>query len=236
MPSMKSATKSAASGAGSNGRDKSGRSLLKERAYVQLKQCILNGHFAPGTFLSERQVALQLEMSKTPIRAAVERLELEGFLTISPQQGIIVRDLSIPEIADQYEIRVALETFVLRHLAGRLTAEQVARLEANLKVQDQNCKRCDVERGVELDAEFHILFSTFLGNQEIVRVMTHLRDKMYRVIFRVFKNNPGRIVTSYQEHRAIAQAVIEGDADLAAKRIEDHLEYGKQALLSPRRV
>src|SRR5262249_5818701 len=91
--------------------------LLKERAYAEIKRRILSGDPASGRFLSERQLSLQLGMSKTPVRAALERLEQEGIVTISPQQGIVVRDLSIHEIADQYEIRAALETYVLRSLA-----------------------------------------------------------------------------------------------------------------------
>jgi DNA-binding GntR family transcriptional regulator len=211
------------------------RRLLKERAYAEIKKRILSGEYAPGSFLSERQVAFQLAMSKTPIRAALERLELEGFVTISPQQGVIVRDLSVHEIADQYEIRAALEAFVLRSLAGRLTPAQVERVEANLKAQEANCREGDVKRGVELDADFHIMFCEFLGNREILRVMGYLRDKINRVISRVFQLNRERVYTSYLEHRGIAEAVIGGDGPLAARRIEEHLEYGKQYLLSPRR-
>src|SRR5215510_8543834 len=94
------------------------RRLLKERAYRHIKQRILNGSFAPAEFLSERQLAGQLAMSKTPVRAALERLESEGLITTSPQQGIIVRDLSVEQIADLYEMRLALETYVARTLAG----------------------------------------------------------------------------------------------------------------------
>jgi DNA-binding GntR family transcriptional regulator len=179
-------------------------------------------------------MASQLAMSKTPIRAALERLEQEGFVTISPQQGIIVRDLSIHEIADQYEIRAALETFVVRNLAGRLNAAQIGRLRANLEAQESNCRDCDVERGVILDGEFHMLFCEFLGNQEILRVMGQLRAKIHRVIFQVFKLNAVRFANSYQEHRDIADAVLQGDPALAARRIEEHLERGKRCLLSPR--
>jgi DNA-binding GntR family transcriptional regulator len=213
----------------------SGGSLLKERAYAGIKEGILSGTFAPGSFLSERQLAGRLGMSKTPIRAALERLELEGFVTTSPQQGILVRDLSVHDIADQYEIRLALETFVLRSLAGRLTPAQTERVRANLKAQKANCKACDVNRGVTLDADFHILFCEFLGNREILRVLGQLRDKMRRVIARVFELNPERMASSYDEHVGIAEAVFQGDAALAARRIEEHLEYGKQWLLSPRR-
>lgn len=210
-------------------------SLLKERAYAEIKQRILSGDLTSGAFLSERQLALQLGMSKTPVRAALARLEQEGMVAISPQQGIIVRDLSIHEIADQYEIRAALETFVVRSVAGRLTPAQAERLRANLEAQKENCADLNVERSVALDAEFHMLFCEFLGNQEILRVMGQLRTKMHRVISQVFRIKPGRVTSSYEEHRAIAEAVLQGDAAGAARRIEEHLEYGKLHLLSPRR-
>src|SRR5262249_43404633 len=122
--------------------------LLKERAYAAIKQHIVSGAVAPGSFLAERQLAARLRISKTRVRAALERLELEGFITVSPQQGIIVRDLSIHDIADQYEIRVALETYVLRSLAGRLMPAQIERVQANLKAQQAVCKSGDVEQGV----------------------------------------------------------------------------------------
>jgi DNA-binding GntR family transcriptional regulator len=210
-----------------------GRGLLKEVAYAQLKQRILGGEFTPGSCLSERQVALDLSMSKTPIRAAVERLQQEGFVTISPQQGIVVRDLSVHEIADQYEVRLALETFVVRTLAGRLSPPQAERLRANLDAQRDNCAGLDIARSVELDTEFHMLFCEFLGNQEILRVMKHLRERIHRVITRVNHQNVGRIASSYQEHHAIVDAVLSGDAPGAARRMEEHLDYGKRVLLSP---
>jgi DNA-binding GntR family transcriptional regulator len=209
--------------------------LLKEHAYAEIKRHILSGAFAAGTFLSERQVALRLGMSKTPVRAALERLQQEDLVTISPQQGIIVRDLSVHEIADQYEIRAALEAYALGTLAGRLTPAQVDRLRANLEAQAANCRDCDVERGVLLDAEFHTLFCEFLGNREILRVMGQLRAKIHRVIAQVYRINPARMANSFEEHQAIAEAVLAGDAAAAVRRIETHLDCGKQHLLSPRR-
>src|SRR5947209_795901 len=154
----------------------SGRGLLKERAYAEIKREILGGRLAPGSFLAERQLAAQLGMSKTPVRSALERLESEGFLSISPQQGAIIRDLSVPEIADQYEIRMAIESFVVRALAGKLAPPQVGLVRANLKAQHANLAAGgDVARGVALDEEFHGLFCEFLGNQEVLRVMGQLR-------------------------------------------------------------
>ena len=180
------------------------RSLLKERAYAEIKRLILDGKLAPGSFLAERQLAGQLGMSKTPVRSALERLESEGFVSISPQQGAIVRDLSVHQIADQYEIRTALETFVVRSLSGRLTPAQIQSLRSNLQAQHANLAAGDVERGVALDEEFHALFCEFLGNQEILRVMGQLRDKVHRVITEVFRTErwqDGRQLRGAPGHR-----------------------------------
>jgi len=210
-----------------------GRVLLKERAYAELKQLIQNVTFEPGSFLSERQLAGQLGMSKTPVKAALERLEMEGFIAVSPQQGIVVRELSVHEVADQFEIRLALESHVLRSVAGRLTDEQATELKANIRQQKQAAKRRDVPRLVALDAEFHMLFCQFHGNREIQRVMSQLREKIHRVIGRVFVQQPARLMTSCDEHEAISDAVLAGDADLSVRRIEEHLNYGRQFLLAP---
>ncbi len=210
------------------------RALLKDRAYDRIKAKLLNDDYPPGTFLSERQLAGALGMSKTPVKAALERLESEGFISVSPQQGIVVRELSVHEIADQYEIRAALESFAVRALAGKLTPDQVARVKANLLAQSKLTAASGVADGVELDAAFHAQFVEFLGNREIVRVMDQLRDRMQRVITQVFRLSPSRVRTSYDEHAAIAAAVIDGKGDKAAELITEHLERGKRLILSPR--
>lgn len=113
--------------------EKAPRELFKNIAYEELRSRFDNRLCPPGTFLSERQFAEELGMSKTPVKAALERLELEGFITVSPQSGIVVRELILDEITQMYEIRLALDAFVLRSLAGRLTSEQLAKWEFNLE-------------------------------------------------------------------------------------------------------
>jgi DNA-binding GntR family transcriptional regulator len=210
------------------------RGLLKDRAYDRIKAQLLGDVYPPGSFLSERQLAGQLGMSKTPVKAALERLESEGFISVSPQQGIVVRQLSIHEIADQYEIRAALESYAVRMLAGRLTADQAARVRANLQTHAKLRGTGQVARAVEVDAAFHAQFVEFLGNREILRVMDQLRERMNRVITQVFRLSPDRIDSSYDEHVAIATAVIDGHGDQAAALISRHLDHGKRLILSPR--
>ncbi len=208
------------------------RPLLKDRAYDALKALILGETFAAGSFLSERGLAARLGMSKTPIRAALEKLEHEGFVTVSPQQGIVVREFSLSETIDLFDIRVALETFVVSRLAGRLDTEQAGALEANLGWQLERVEAGDVPGMTEPDAQFHLMLCEFLGNREILSTMRGLRDKLFRVVFRVSSGRRERVREAFAEHRAIYQALLEGDGSAAAGRMQEHLEYGKRFLLS----
>ena len=211
------------------------RSLLKSKAYDVIKKKIMDEDFAPGTFLAERKLALMLGMSKTPVKSALERLAIEGFVTISPQQCILVRELPMDEIADQYEIRTALETYVVRGLAKRITETQVAELRNCMALQGQNCKSVEVAQWVELDAGFHLLLASQFGNQAICRVMIDLRDRMHRVITRVFHLQPMRLEESVDEHQAIVDAIISGNSEQAASLVSAHLQRGRDLVLAPRR-
>ena len=207
------------------------RTLLKEQAYQQLKQMLLDGTYPPGVFLSERRLAEELGMSKTPVGAALQRLDAEGYVTISPQQGIVVREMSLREIKDHYEIRMALEPFIVRHLAGTLNHAQIAEMEKNLTDQAICLEANDIPGHVAHDRDFHLLLATFLGNQEILRVMEHQRDKTYRVTIQISLRHPLRIRDSYAEHLAIAEALLAGNGAAAAEQMEKHLNIGRQFIL-----
>lgn len=214
-----------------------GGNLLRTKAYAALKSRILSGELAPGAFLSERQAAGWLSMSKTPVRAAFERLESEGFISISPQQGVVVRDLSVTEIADHFELRAALECFVVGRLAeSKLNAEQRALLDENLEAQRAAVKADSVEDQIRLDREFHLLLCRFLGNEELIRVMAQMRERIMRVIQRALTRNRERFRTIYPEHRSIAEAIYAGNRTQAAELMRQHLENGMQTLMLPSRA
>lgn len=208
------------------------RVLLKDRAYESLKELILQEVFPPGSFLSERQLAVRLEMSKTPIRAALERLESEGLVSVSPQQGILVRDISVHEVVDIFDVRIALERFALQRLAGNLSVDQQAQVEKNLEAQHQALQVGDVRVFTQLDADFHLMLCGFWGNREVVHVMRRLRDRLYRIALQVLLHDVDRIRTSYEEHREIFERLVQGDGEWVANLIDAHLAYGKQVLIS----
>jgi DNA-binding GntR family transcriptional regulator len=206
--------------------------LLKEQAYEALKELILSGELPPGAFLSERSLAARLSMSKTPIRTALARLEMERLVTISPQQGIVVRGLSLAEINDHYDLRIALESFVVGKLAGRLTAEDDARLEDNHAAMRAAAAARDKPRFMACDAAFHLLLCEALGNQEILLVMAHQRDKFMRVIMPLIERHGERLDQTLAEHAGLVEAIRRGDGDDAAARIRQHLNAGRQLLVA----
>lgn len=210
------------------------RPTLANRAYDELKTLFQNGTYSPGNFLTEGELSRRLKMSKTPVRTALTRLEMDGFVTVSPQQGIVVREPSIHEVIDLFDIRVALETFVVRRLAGTITPEQTARLRENLDAQARAAKEGDIETSTRLDTEFHLLLCEFLGNREITQTMERLRGKLHRIILGIQHKKPERLIEGWREHESIAEAVNQGRGEQAAQRIVAHLEWGKKILVAPR--
>ena len=210
------------------------RPTLANRAYDDLKELFQNGTYAPGDFLTEGELARRLRMSKTPVRTALTRLEIDGFVTVSPQQGIVVREPSVQEIIDLFDIRMALETFVVRRLAGNLTTEQRAKVRANLDLQSRAVKDHDNETATRLDTEFHLMLCEFLDNREITQAMERLRGKLHRIILGIQRKSPERMVEGWQEHEAIAESVNQGRGEQAAQRIVQHLEWGKKFLVAPK--
>lgn len=210
------------------------RAGLKQQAYANLKRLILSGELAGGSVQSVRQLAARLEMSKTPVHAAIERLEAEGLVRLAPQQGVVIRELSVQDIVNHYEIRQALEPWVMRRLAGRLTQSQVEQLRQNLN-ELQTCARAGDSAGLmSVDAGFHQLLCSFARNEEITRVMQQLRDRVQRVIFCVADQFPERMVETCDEHRQIVDALVSGNAKQAGRLMHEHLDQGLRRFLPVR--
>jgi DNA-binding GntR family transcriptional regulator len=207
--------------------------LLKDRAYAELKSLIQSGVYAPDTFLSERQLVEKLGMSKTPIRSALEHLEAQGLVAVSPQQGIVVKDLSAREIAELFDMRAAIEPFIVRRLAERsLTAAQSTRIKVNLKRQRGAVNAEDPRAATTLDIEFHTLLAELLDNREILGWLARCFDKLERSILRVNRLASGRLPKSQGDHAAIALCILKGRGNDAAKAMAEHLQYGRQFLLN----
>lgn len=211
-----------------------GRVLLKDLAYEELKKLIIEGIFKPGSLLTERELIARLGMSKTPIRSALDRLEGDGFVKSLPQKAVLVQETSIQEIVELFDLRTALEPFVARQLIGRLTLEQRREMEATLQALDKSAEEGDILRNTRLDSEFHIMICTFGGNAKILQVIRGLRDHMDRLVYmNIRSHSEVTLQKIYREHRSIADALVAGKGEEAARLLVDHIKAGRQYLLSP---
>jgi DNA-binding GntR family transcriptional regulator len=211
------------------------RVAMKQRAYDELKRRILSGELPPGAVLSVRQLAADMNMSKTPVHSAFERLETNGFVTLAPQQGVVVRESSVEDIVNHFEMRQALEPFVAKRLAGTLQPQQAERLRENIAEHRKLCERGELDALIRADAEFHRLLCSFLGNAEITRAMSQLQDKVYRAIYQLARQFPFRVAKSCDEHESIFAALVSGDGELAARLVHEHLNDGLQCFWQKRR-
>lgn len=203
--------------------------LLREVAYEKIKESILDEQFEPGSFLSERELIELLQMSKTPIKSALTRLETEGFVTVSSKQGIIINDLSIDRIMDIYDLRTALETFNCQQLTGKLTEEQCEELEENLSETEEIVTRLDVKAFTNADHTFHLLICQHVGNQEIYRVLLNYQDHLQRITFRHLRKDPNRMKQFWQEHCLMYESLKHGNLQ-CVEMMRNHLQDSKRKL------
>ncbi|WP_219835485.1 GntR family transcriptional regulator [Paenibacillus sp. R14(2021)] len=123
-----------------------GAVTLRDKAFQTIKGHIVHGDWAGGTFLSEKFLSELLGMSKTPIRSALDRLEMMGLVKLSPKQGVFVQELSLKKILEFYELRLSLETYAARKLTGRMDEAFFRKLDENLDLQDEAVQRDDITR------------------------------------------------------------------------------------------
>lgn len=205
---------------------------LKEKAYLQLKQLIREGKFQSGEMLTERHLVELLKMSRTPIRAALERLEAEGLVQYTPNKGIQLLEISLQRAVDLYDFRMAIETYIVRKLSACiLTGGQIEAVRANLEEQKFHMRKDDYESFTRADLEFHLLLAHFHENLEMIHAIDRLQNQLYRIALNVMRKDRNRIRVSYEDHAAIFEHIRNGDADAAGEAMMRHLEFGRQILV-----
>ena len=204
---------------------------LREVVSETLRQAIRDGIFKPGERLMEIPLSEELGVSRTPIREAIRKLELEGFVIMIPRRGTDVADISLKDISQVFEIRSALEELAGALAAERITAEEIEYLERMLVEIGTYIEKKDMDRIVEADVNFHEVLYKASRNERLVEIIHNLREQTLR--FRtVSMNQPGRLAKTWEEHRLLVEAIADRDANKARKIARLHMEHSEQALLT----
>ncbi len=209
-----------------------GRVLLKDEAYTLIRHHLLGGT-GSEPMLSERTLAAQLGLGLGPVRSALERLRVEGLITVSPNSGIRLPEITAREILEFYEMRMVMECHIAATLAGRLNASQYSQLEDIIGEQEASAERRDTLRYHQLDLDFHATLADLHGNAEMIRALGQMRDKMYRLSRRLHSTHPERLAVNAAQHRSIMEAVRDGNVREARRNMQTHLTWGRAFTLDP---
>lgn len=203
---------------------------LRELVFETLREAILLGHLIPGERLMEVQLADEMGVSRTPVREAIRKLELEGFVVMIPRKGAYVASLTLKDIADLFEVRAALEGMAAGLAAERITEEELESLERAI-AEGSRAHDDDISAYVDLDTTFHDIIYQASRNSQLEQIITHLREQIQR--FRMTSlSQPGRIKLYVDEHKKIVEAISARDIKSARSLAREHIENAEQSLLS----
>ena len=204
---------------------------LREMVFESLREAIISGRLKPSERLMEMQLADEMGVSRTPVREAIRKLELEGFVVMIPRKGAFVSGISVKDIVDVFEVRAALEALAAGLAAERITSEELEALERTLVQASELTEREDLNAIVEIDVNFHELIFKACRNERLVQIVTHLKDQIHQ--FRTTSlSQPGRSKNTLGEHRAIVEAISDRNVEMAQELAREHIEYAEQSLLN----
>lgn len=203
---------------------------LRELVFESLREAIILGHLRPGERLMEIQLAEQMGVSRTPVREAIRKLELEGLVVMVPRKGAYVAGLSIKDIADVFEIRKALEGLAAELAADRISDEEIENLERVLHRLADAADQKNFDTFIEVDTEFHAILFQAGRNERLSQIINNLREQIHR--FRITSlSMPGRMTAAVEEHRKIVEAISQHDLDEAKRLAQEHIENAENTIM-----
>lgn len=204
---------------------------LREIVFESLREAIINADLKPGERLMEIQLAERMGVSRTPVREAIRKLELEGFVVMVPRKGAFVAGLSLKDIAELFEIRGALEGLAAELAAERINEEELEELERCLFQIAECIESGDIEQIIEIDTLFHATLFKASRNVRLVQIVNNLREQIHRYRMRSLAY-PGRAREALEEHKEIVEALSERNVGLANRLALQHMDKAENAIMT----
>lgn len=200
---------------------------LRDVVFESLRTAILEGKLKSGQRLMEVQLAEQLGVSRTPIREAIRKLELEGLVIMLPRKGAYVADMSFKDLIDVLEIRASLEGLAASLASGRRRDEDIEGLEKLAREFEESVKSGDIEEVLKKDVEFHEYIFSLANNKKLYQIINSLWEQVHR--FRVtYVSDYEASLSLVEEHNKILEAIKEGNCELAKIYATEHIELAEQ--------
>ena len=208
---------------------------LRDVVFNTLRQAILRGELKPGERLMEIQLANKLGVSRTPIREAIRKLELEGLVLMIPRRGAEVAEITEKSLRDVLEVRGALEELAVKLACQKITDEQIAELRVAEKEFEQALNSGDVTVYAEADVKFHDVIYHATDNQRLIQLLFNLREQMYRYRVEYLKREEAH-GTLLMEHKKIIETIANRDMDAAVDAVCQHIDNQVSAVIDTIRM
>jgi len=202
---------------------------LKEKAYNIIKEKIICCGYRPGQFLNEQELREAVGASRTPIREALNKLEQEGLLEILPKRGVLVTDITLPEVNAIFEIRCMVEPYVIAkygHLITKAEIQEMYRKIHASSFESENLIEYDVDR------ELHEMFINSCDNPYIREMMAKIFGQNHRLRILSGQRLEYRLRDTVLEHEQILRRLADGKQDEAAEAMRAHLKNSREAAIA----
>ena len=204
---------------------------LRDVVFNTLRQAILRGELQPGERLMEIQLAQRLGVSRTPVREAIRKLELEGLVLMIPRRGAEVAEITRQDLEDVLEVRAALEELAVKDACEHITDEQLQDLKKAANEFKRSLEGTDLVACAEADIHFHEIIYAATNNKRLVQMLNNLREQMYRYRMENLKDKR-TYRTLVEEHDAIRRALKKHDQEKAGAAINVHIENQRRSILA----
>ena len=199
---------------------------LRDVVFNTLRQAILRGELKPGERLMEIQLANKLGVSRTPIREAIRKLELEGLVLMIPRKGAEVAEITEKNMRDVLEVRKALEELAVQLACEKITAEEIEEMKKAAEEFRMILKNKDITEIAEADVRFHDIIYMATDNQKLILLLNNLREQMYRYRVEYLKREEA-YPQLIAEHAAIIEYISKGEkkasTDVMCKHIDNQV-------------
>ena len=196
---------------------------LRDVVFNTLRQAILKGELEPGERLMEIQLAERLGVSRTPIREAIRKLELEGLVLMIPRKGAEVAKISARSLRGVLEVRRALEELAIELACQRMSEEDVGNLQKAQEDFKKAIAEGDAMKIAETDEHYHDVIYEGTQNAKLIQMLNNLREQMYRYRLEYIKDEDKRKILVL-EHEKILKTVRERKVAEAKEAVREHID------------
>lgn len=205
------------------------KKTIRGQVYQILRDDICSGKYAPGFWLQEKELAEKLGVSRSPVREAMRLLVADGLVIEVPNKGVFVKEFTLRDIDEIFDMRVLLETYSIRKSRKNLTSVRRQKLFELLDLLERSCAAGDMDQYVQADEELHIRIVELGGNSLVESTYDRVRsmNQQYRVLS---LTSHQRFSDSMEEHRKLIHTLAVGDITVAEETARIHLELARRTI------